>query len=165
MPQNVFHCLRTADSGASQAASKVALALAVEDAEGESEWEDLKGLCADLGRSKFYAHVRSLRIAATPLLWHEEEPPLNVVGKDARTTSITYLPSPHHYAGWLAGRLGVDITASVKDAAPVDPVRVRAIILGGSAMSADMYARYPTDFARATLVVVDPPFGLDSSPA
>ena len=32
-------------------------------------------------------------------------------------------------------------------------------------MSADTYAWYPADFARATLVVVDPPFGLDSGPA
>ena len=137
----------------------------MQDEEGDSAWEDLKVLCGAISRSEFYAHIRALRNAATPVVWDKPDAPDDVVPADAPSKSIAFLPSPHPHACWLAGRLGVDVAASAWQPAPLEGVRVRAAVLGGSAMSADTYARYPADFPRATLVIVDPPFGLDSGPA
>ena len=127
-------------------------------------WNDVKSLCGNLSRSEFTGHVSNLRAAATPCVWNDIDAPENPPREDASTDAMAFLPSPLRYASWLACRLGVDISPSDGgDASGV--MGVRTAVLGGSATSPATYASYPADFPRASLVLVDPPFGLGSGPA
>ena len=131
----------------------------------DSAWEDLQELCPGLQKVEFDKHVGNLQAAAVPLECHADSLPTDFSPSNAPGRNIAFLPSTMRFFGWLAGRLGVDLRAHAAVAAEPEGVHVRTVVMGGSASTPQTYERYPTDFAPASLVIIDPPFGLGSGPA